>query len=359
MEASLSGQDIAFERRGVAGIVTLQRPRALNALTQDMVRRLDAALDAWQDDRDIHSVVIRSADARAFCAGGDIRALYDLGMAGRQEEALSFWQEEYVLNCRIKRYPKPYVGLIDGIVMGGGVGISLHGSHRVAGPNYSFAMPEVGIGFFPDVGATWVLPRLPGHTGTWLALTGARIGAEDAHGLGLVTDRVAAGSFDHIIEGLAQGSPVDEVVRHVQLEPAQMPLDAHRTVIDHCFAHPHIRAILGALDEAAAGSPFAAEAAATIRTRSPTSLSIALEQMRRGPFLDFEEAMRTEFRIVSRVVYGHDFYEGVRAMVIDKDRNPSWSPRQVEDVDRTAVEVYFEPLGDRELQSMVLRRGCG
>lgn len=356
MEASLSGQDIAFERRGTAGIVTLQRPRALNALTLDMVRRLDAMLDRWQDDREIGCVVIRSADARSFCAGGDIRALYDLGMAGRQEEALGFWREEYVLNCRIKRYPKPYIALIDGIVMGGGVGISLHGSHRVAGPNYSFAMPEVGIGFFPDVGATWALPRLPGHMGTWLALTGARIAADEAYRVGLATDLVTADCFDQIIDELAEASPVDDVLARVRVEPGRPWLQSQRADLDRCFQHSAVAEILAALDEAGSSSALAAEAATAIRLRSPTSLLIAREQMRRGPMLDFEEAMRVEFRIVSRIVYGHDFYEGVRAMVIDKDRKPIWSPGRLEDIEHEKIEAYFEPLTEGDFDPS-FRRG--
>src|SRR3954447_8289475 len=170
------GLEIICETRGAAGLVTLDRPRALNALTLGMVRALGQALDTWAGDPQVTRVVVAGAGGRAFCAGGDIRYLYDLGRAGRFEDARVFWREEYALNTRIKRYPKPYVALVDGIVMGGGVGVSLHGSHRVAGTRYSFAMPEVGIGLFPDVGATFALPRLPGRTGLYLALTGERLG---------------------------------------------------------------------------------------------------------------------------------------------------------------------------------------
>src|SRR5882762_7886928 len=175
----MDSPDILFERRGVAGIVTLNRPKALNAVTHDMVRALARQLDAWADDAAVTRVVITAAGERAFSAGGDIRALYELGRAGRQTEMLTFWREEYPLNAMIKRYPKPYVALIDGIVMGGGVGVSVHGSHRVAGDKFLFAMPEVGIGFFPDVGGTWFLPRMPGELGAWCALTGERLGAAD------------------------------------------------------------------------------------------------------------------------------------------------------------------------------------
>src|SRR5207253_7182759 len=179
-----STPEILFERRGAAGIITLNRPKALNAVTHDMVRALTRQLTEWQHDGAVTRVVITAAGERAFSAGGDIRALYELGRAGRQAEALTFWREEYPLNAMIKRYPKPYVALIDGIVMGGGVGVSVHGSQRVAGDRYTFAMPEVGIGFFPDVGATYALPRLPGKIGLFLALTGERMRAADALAFG-------------------------------------------------------------------------------------------------------------------------------------------------------------------------------
>src|SRR6185369_730835 len=172
--------DIVFGRRSTAGIVTLNRPHALNAVTHAMVRSLTAQLRRWAADDAVTRVLVCAAEGRAFSAGGDLRALYDLAQAGRHQEALEFWQDEYRLNALIKHYPKPYVALIDGIVMGGGVGLSIHGSHRVAGDRFNFAMPEVGIGFFPDVGATWFLPRLPGELGTYCALTGERLGADDA-----------------------------------------------------------------------------------------------------------------------------------------------------------------------------------
>ena len=170
-----ANSEILFERRGAAGIVTLNRGKALNAVTHAMVRALSRQLDAWANDGAVTRVIVTAAGERAFSAGGDIRALYDLGRAGRQTEALTFWRDEYPLNTLIKRYRKPYVSLIDGIVMGGGVGVSVHGSHRVAGDKFTFAMPEVGIGFFPDVGATWFLPRMPDRIGTWIALTGDRL----------------------------------------------------------------------------------------------------------------------------------------------------------------------------------------
>ena len=186
-----SEPEILFERRGTAGLVTLNRPQALNAVTLIMVRALRAQLDTWRDDPAVTRVVISGAGGRAFSAGGDLRQVYDLGRTGRQDEALIYWREEYALNTIIKRYPKPYVALLDGIVMGGGVGVSVHGSHRVAGDKFLFAMPEVAIGFFPDVGATWFLPRMPGELGTYCAVTGERLKAADGVAAGIATHRVS------------------------------------------------------------------------------------------------------------------------------------------------------------------------
>lgn len=343
--------EVLCERRGAAGLVTLNRPQALNAITLDMVRAIRRALDAWAVDPEVTRIVVAGAGDRAFSAGGDIRHLYDLGQARRYDEALTFWREEYALNVLIKRYPKPYVALIDGIVMGGGVGVSLHGSHRVAGERYQFAMPEVGIGFFPDVGATYALPRLPGETGAYLALTGERVRAADALALGLATHAATSSDLPRTKDALVAGEPLD-VVLPPPLAPAENgPVTQNRALIDHCFARDSVPHILAALDKAATGgSDFAAKTASTMRAKSPTSLCIALEQMRRGRTLSFEDAMRTEFRIVSRVIEGHDFYEGVRAAIIDKDGAPQWRPASLDQVNGTDIERYFEPLGSGELE---------
>lgn len=335
----------------MAGWVTLNRPQALNAITQGMVLALRDALESWRDDAAIDRIVVEGAGGRAFSAGGDIRALYDLGLAGRHEEARHFWRDEYRLNTLIKRYPKPYISILDGIVMGGGVGISLHGATRIAGDGYRFAMPEVGIGFFPDVGATYALPRLPGRSGLYIALTGARIGPDDALALGLATHR-ASGDLAALRERLAAGESLDSVLPSFGSGAAPGPVVEQREVIDRCFAGDDVGAILDALDRAAAsGSAFAAETAATMRTKSPMSLAVTLEQMRRGAALDFEEAMRLEFRIVSRIIRGADFYEGVRAALIERGRAPVWRPATLDEVRREAVEAHFAPLDD-ELEPM-------
>ena len=336
--------EIRFERRGALGIVTLDRPKALNALSLGMIEALHARLDAWAADAGVTRVAIRGAGGRAFCAGGDIRHIHACGTAGRFDEVFAFWQAEYRLVARMQRYEKPIVALIEGVVMGGGVGISLHGAHRVAAETYAFAMPEVGIGLFPDVGMTYALPRLPGRIGTYLALTGARVGPGDALAVGLATASAPAKSFAAILDRLAEGGEVADALETGAASPPTGPLVAERGVIDDAFAADTVVDILGRLDVAAsAGSTFAAETAALIRTRCPTSLCIAREQMARGPALDFPEAVLTEYRLVTRLMRGHDFYEGVRAVLIDKDGRPDWRPATLEAVDRAAVRAAFEP----------------
>jgi enoyl-CoA hydratase len=345
--------DILFSRRGAAGVVTLNRPKALNAVTHGMVKALRAQLEAWASDDGVTRVVVTAAGDRAFSAGGDIRHLYELGQAGRRAEMLQFWRDEYPLNAFIKSYRKPYVSLIDGIVMGGGVGVSVHGSHRVAGDRYSFAMPEVGIGFFPDVGATWFLPRMPGETGAYCALTGERFDAADGVAAGLATHRVPSARFPALLEALAGSVSVDAVLAAFAEPAGQGPVMRRKAAIDRLFSGGRVEAILAALDrEAVSGGPDAAWAgktAATIRAKSPLSLKLALAQVRGGATLDFVACMRAEFRIVSRVIEGHDFYEGVRAVIVDKDNAPRWRPANLADVTDAEVERHFAPRADGEL----------
>jgi enoyl-CoA hydratase len=239
----MSEDEILFERRGAAGIVTLNRPKALNAVTHAMVLAMRAQLDRWANDRAVTRVVITAADDRAFSAGGDIRALYELGKSGRHDEALQFWRHEYPLNAAIKNYRKPYIALIDGIAMGGGVGVSVHGSHRVAGDRFSFAMPEVGIGFFPDVGATWFLPRMPGELGTYCALTGERFGiamplqaALPPHGF--------LYPFPALLDGLTGTVSVDAVLSAFSEPAGEGTITRRRAAIDRLFAGDMVENIL-------------------------------------------------------------------------------------------------------------------
>jgi enoyl-CoA hydratase len=342
--------DILFERRGVAGIVILNRAQALNAVTLAMVAALTRQLSEWEGDAAVTRIVVTAAGGRAFSAGGDLRALFDAGRAGQYEGALTYWRTEYALNALIKRYRKPYVALIDGIVMGGGAGISIHGSHRVAGDGFAFAMPEVGIGFIPDVGATWFLPRLPGELGLYCALTGERLGPADAVAAGIATYRIASQRFSDLLEALCGNVPVDALLGAFAEPAGEGTLSARRQLIDRLFTGDTVEAILAALDAEAAGqgthAEFARAAAASIRLKSPTSLKITLAQLRRGRTLDFAECMRTEFRIVSRLVLGHDLYEGIRSVIIDKDQAPHWRPSSLEAVSAAEVEQYFAPLTD-------------
>lgn len=346
--------EVLFERKGAAGLVTLNRPQALNAVTLGMVRAMARQLQQWRGDPAVTRVVVTAAGGKAFSAGGDIRALYDAGTSGRHAEMLAFYGEEYALNTVIKHYPKPYIALIDGICMGGGVGVSVHGSHRVAGDHYLFAMPEVSIGFFPDVGATWFLPRLPGQIGTYCALTGVRFGAADGVAAKIATHQVASSRFAELTEALCGTAAVDSVIAAFAEPPGEQEIAPHRAEIDRLFAYDRVEDILAALD--AEGGEFATRTAATIRTKSPTALKLALAQMREGAKMTFTGCMRCEFRIVSRVIHGHDFYEGVRAVIVDKDNAPRWRPASLHEVSDAEVARHFAPLDSGEWQPPVLDR---
>jgi enoyl-CoA hydratase len=332
--------EVLFSKDGALGRILLNRPKALNALTLNMVRLIDAQLRVWAEDPSVKAVVIEGAGDRAFCAGGDIRALYDSGKAG-QSYAIDFYREEYGLNALIKRYPKPYIALIRGIVMGGGVGVSVHGSHRVAGEGIVFAMPETGIGLFPDVGGTYFLPRCPGETGMYLALTGARLNAAGALYAGIATSHVPAADWPQLIDALKANGDTRALAQFARpAGPAQ--LDADRAHIDQAFSAGSVEDILERLD--AMASPFGAETAKILRAKSPTSLKVVYAQIRAGAARDFEECMRIEFRLTNRFMRGHDFYEGVRAAIIDKDQSPKWSPPDLDGVTKGDIDAYFAPL---------------
>lgn len=342
--------EVIFEERGCAGLITLNRPSALNALTLPMIRDMHSHLTAWAGDRRIERIVIRGSGEKAFCAGGDIRQLRAWGLAG-DARAIAFHREEYQLNALIKHYPKPYVALVNGIVMGGGVGVSVHGSHRLCGERTGFAMPECGIGLFPDVGATYFLPRLPGQLGTYLALTGARLGQADIAWCGIATHTIRGDSFDLVVDDLAGGAEIEETCsRHAHLAgepllPRLMP------AIERCFGADSIAGIISRLRaESGDLAQWAAETLAGLQAKCPISLRIALRQMRDGRTMNFDECMRTEFRIVSRVLKGTDFYEGVRAAIIDKDNRPQWSSKGPEEISDPELARYFAPLGSDELE---------
>ena len=342
-----SEPEVIFEKRGAVGLITLNRPKALNALTHDMCLKMKAQLDAWKDDAAVSVVVVQGSGDRAFCAGGDIRSLYESGKAGTSY-ALDFYRDEYVLDAAIKHYPKPYIAMIHGIVMGGGVGVSVHGSARVANETTTFAMPETGIGLFPDVGGSFFLPRCPGQLGMYLALTGARLKTADCLYVGVATHFVPSEQWGSLVELLAAGKAASAAIDAVAQKATEAPLAARRADIDKLFAGHSVAEILSALDSD--GSDWATETAKTIRAKSPTATKLAFRQIREGKKLDFDDCMRMEFRMVNRVVAGHDFYEGVRATIIDKDQSPKWQPARLEDVSDKDIDAYFAPLGDRELK---------
>ncbi|MER7731764.1 enoyl-CoA hydratase/isomerase family protein [Streptomyces erythrochromogenes] len=333
---------------GRTGVVTLNRPRALNALTHPMVLRIAGALEAWADDPAVGQVLVRGAGERGLCAGGDIRAIHDDARAGNTASA-DFWRDEYRLNARIARYPKPYVALMDGIVMGGGVGLSSHGSVRIVTERSRVAMPETGIGFVPDVGGTWLLGRAPGRLGTHLALTGAAVGAADALLCGLADHFVPAARLPELTADLAT-APADEVLPRYAATPGPGVLDGGRSWIDHCYAADTVEEIVDRL--LGQGDPAAKEAAETILAKSPTALKATLAAVRRAAALDtLEEALAQEYRVSCNALTSPDLVEGIRAQVVDKDRNPRWSPPTLAAVTEADVERFFAPLGEgRELR---------
>ncbi|MGZ5935265.1 MAG: enoyl-CoA hydratase/isomerase family protein [Rhizomicrobium sp.] len=342
----MTENDILFEHRGAVGLITLNRPKALNALTHGMCVAMHAKLKEWAGDASVACVVIQGEGERAFCAGGDIRTLYDSGKAGTPY-AVEFYRDEYLLNAYIKHFPKPYIALLRGFVMGGGVGVSLHGSHRVADESMQFAMPETGIGLFPDVGGSFFLPRLPGEIGMYLGLTGTRLKTGDALYAGLATHFVSTTKREALISSLSNGVAPDVAMHAFSEHAHRVSLGVYGTAIDRIFSGADVEAILAALDSDS--SDWAQTTARTVRTKSPTATKLAFRQIRNGKSLNFDDCMRMEFRMVNRVIAGHDFYEGVRATIIDKDGAPHWKPASLAEVSDADIDAYFAPLGNKEL----------
>ena len=338
--------EILFQKIGASGLITLNRPDALNALTLNMVRLMTPQLKAWIDDASVENIIIEGAGAKGFCAGGDIRALHDWGRAGAAE-ATGFYREEYVLNRMIKTCPKPYIALIDGITMGGGVGLSVHGRYRVATEATVFAMPETGIGLLPDVGGTYFLPRLPGQIGAYMVLTGARLKAADALYAGIATHYAPADSLGALKQALAAGGDVEAVLAQFHAPPEGGTLAALQSDIDRLFGADQVVDVLAALQ--ADGGEWALAQHALIETKSPTSAAVALRQMRNGAQADFDECMKIELRAVTRLMQLDDFYEGVRAIIIEKDNQPKWSPARHQHVTAAQIDAIFVSLADDEL----------
>ncbi|MCF8509230.1 MAG: enoyl-CoA hydratase/isomerase family protein [Hyphomonadaceae bacterium] len=337
--------EIIIHRQGVAGRITLNRPQALHALNEEMCLAMDAALKTWATDPEIELVVVDHAkDTRGFCAGGDIRMLAESGAADGSA-AQAFFRAEYRLNTRIKNFPKPYVAFMDGVTMGGGVGISVHGSHRVATERTLFAMPETGIGLFPDVGGGWFLPRLGPPLGMWLALTGERLKGGDVCSAGIATnfceskvvEAVKASACEGEL-GLLEAMDWDE----------SAAFEKHLDTMQRTFWKPSVEEIFAALADEP--DEWSAKQLVTLKTKSPRTLKIAHRQLSLGlQMQSFEDNMQMEYRIGSRQVHSHDFQEGVRAVIVDKDNAPKWNPAALNDVTDRDLDAVFAPLGDDEL----------
>jgi enoyl-CoA hydratase len=359
-----TADEVLLGREGGLATVVINRPKALNALTLDNYRRFAPALRAWASDPSVHAVVVRGAGERAFCAGGDVRAVYEAGrgISGDPDLPAIFFREEYELIRCIHRFPKPYIAVIDGITMGGGAGISVNGAYRIATERTLFAMPETAIGLFPDVGATRFLNRCPGYVGRYLGLTGTRLGAADTLYCGFATHFMAHDQVAELVEALGgvvwktgRGSDqVEAILTRLGKDLGLASLAALRPAIDRCFAGSGVEKILDALAaEAKAGgahADWAAETQAGLLTKSPTSLKITLRQLVIGRDHDLEAALALEYRLTQHVMAAHDFYEGVRAMLIDKDQKPRWQPATLAEVGDDMVDTFFTPIADRELR---------
>ncbi|GAA3573567.1 enoyl-CoA hydratase/isomerase family protein [Amycolatopsis ultiminotia] len=336
--------DVEFLVHSGIGRITLNRPRALNALTHEMVRAITVHLDQWRDDRSVRAVVVDGAGDRGLCAGGDIRSIYDDAKAAGTA-SLEFWADEYRMNAAIARYPKPYLAIMDGLVMGGGVGVSAHGSHRIVTGRSRIAMPEVGIGFVPDVGGTYLLSRAPGELGTHTALTAVRLSGADAIHCGLADHYVPAARLPDLFDALATNTP-DAAIATVADPPPPSALATESTWIDYCYAAGTVEEILDRLRD---GGDSAVAAAKEIDGKSPTALKVTLRALRTAAALpDLEAVLAQEYRISHRAFTSTEFIEGIRAQVVDKDRAPRWSPATLAEVDDELVERHFANLGNEE-----------
>jgi len=350
--------EILLDRRGGLGIVTLNRPKQLNTLSLAMYRTFDPQLVAWSRDPEVEAVLVRGAGDRAFCAGGDVRAIYDARHApeGDGDYKADFFREEYLLIQRVHRFPKPYIALVDGIAMGGGCGVSINGAYRIATERTIFAMPEVFIGLFPDVGASRFLTRCPGQIGRYLALTGLRLRAADALYCGFATHYVPHDRLAALTEALAAiawrpgqaAAQIEAVIARFVGDPGPAILPARQPAIDRCFGAETVEAIVAALERET--GDWAREALAAIARASPLSLKITLHQLQLGRGMEIEAALALEYRMTQHCMAAHDFFEGIRALLVDKDLQPRWQHRAPAEVSAAEVAGYFAALGARELR---------
>ncbi|XP_051761550.1 3-hydroxyisobutyryl-CoA hydrolase, mitochondrial [Ctenopharyngodon idella] len=357
MMSSQAGSEVLFEKVGNAGVITLNRPKALNALNLTMIRHIYPQLKKWDKDSETDIVIIKGAGEKAFCAGGDIRAVAEAAKADNSF-AQAFFREEYILNNTIGTYQKPYVALIDGITMGGGVGLSVHGQFRVATEKTLFAMPETGIGLFPDVGGGYFLPRLQGKLGLFLALTGFRLKGRDVQKVGVATHFVQSEKIASLEKDLVdlKSPSISDVAQLLDSYQEQSSLDAEKPfvlqeqteAINRLFSAGSVEEIMENLKKD--GSAFALKQTEILGKMSPTSLKLTFRQIQEGARMSLQEVLVMEYRLSQACMRGHDFYEGVRAVLIDKDQSPKWKPSTLSEVSEQAVEECFSSLGEKDLK---------
>lgn len=341
-------KNVVFEHKGMAGIIRLTRSRALNALSHEMINAIYKALKFWETDNNVHCIIVEG-EGRAFCAGGDVVAVYK----SQQEtpaDTYKYFRDEYRLNLLISQYKKPYISFWDGIIMGGGAGISVHGSHRIATEKCVFAMPETGIGLFPDVGGGYFLSRLPDNLGMYLGLTGSRLGWEDCLKTGLATHVIASENIAEVKQKLIETGEAEFVRTHI--EPSGLEISQDRLqLIKDCFGASTYNGIIEKLEQAKAkDNQFASEILHILSSRSPTSLLVTFRQLTKAKTMSMPEVMRMEYGIVQQMLKAHDFMEGVRAVLIDKGDKPQWRPATLQEVSEADIDAYFPDIENEELR---------
>jgi enoyl-CoA hydratase len=342
---------IEFEEHDRAGVVTLNRPARLNALSREMFEALSAQYRLWAPNPHIYGVVMQSTHPSVFCSGGDLKILQEWIEQGAVAAIREFYRAAYTHCWVLEKFIRPNVPLINGLCLGGGIGISLYGTHCVAGEGYRFGMPQVGIGSFPDIGGTYFLSRLDNHFGAYLGLTGKMIGPADAYRLRLVSHYIPAAHFHVIKDALADNHPIDRLLDGLHRDPGEGELVRFTPAIQRIFGASSVEEILSLLDaEEGEFAAWAKETAAEMRKKSPTSLKIALAQMRRGRTLSLAEALRLEYRIASHLVARPDYAEGIKVRIAERGREPNWRPAALAEVKDADVEALFAPAPDGELE---------
>ncbi|MDP3532659.1 MAG: enoyl-CoA hydratase/isomerase family protein [Alphaproteobacteria bacterium] len=347
--------EIIIQERNNLGILTLNRPKALNALNYAMIKTLTKQLKVWADDNSIKAVLVKGAGDKAFCAGGDVRAMYHAKQQGEHDFLIQFYEDEYNLNYLINTFPKPYISFLNGITMGGGAGVSINGKYRLATEKLIFAMPETNIGFFPDVGGTHFLSRCPDAMGLYLGLTGDKIDAKDSYALGLVTHYTSSSSLPALEETLIETQwgddsfqQIDDILSEIHQDPGTHPLKNKEKIIEHCFGQKDINSIITTLK--ATDDSWAKNCADQLMQKSPTSLKVTHKQIILGKNLDLKKGLEMEYRLSQSFMNENEFFEGVRALLIDKDQKPIWQPSKLDDISAQQVDTYFNPKDAKELR---------